>query len=68
MLDDPACGVFDSSSPEGPGHLCFLVAGTPARQLDTLDSNVRRELLLTRLAPLLRRQVLQPVDWHEPDI
>ncbi|KAL2826763.1 putative flavin-containing monoamine oxidase aofH [Aspergillus pseudoustus] len=65
VLDDPACGVFDSSSPGGPGHLCFLVAGAPARQLDTLDSNVRREMLLSRLAPLLGHRVLQPVDWHE---
>ncbi|KAH8432437.1 flavin monoamine oxidase family protein [Aspergillus melleus] len=65
VLDDPACGVFDSSSPGGPGHLCFLVAGTPARQLDTLDSNVRREMLLSRLAPHLGRRVLQPVEWHE---
>lgn len=65
VLDDPACGVFDSSSPGGPGHLCFLVAGTPARQLDELDLNARRELLLSRLAAHLGRQVLRPVDWHE---
>ena len=65
VLDDPACGVFDSSSPGGPGHLCFLVAGTPARQLDTLDSSVRRDLLLSRLIPLLGHRVSQPVDWHE---
>lgn len=65
VLDDPACGVFDSSSPGGPGHLCFLVAGTPARQLDTLDTNVRREMLLSRLVPYLGRRALHPVDWHE---
>ncbi|GAB1190917.1 hypothetical protein APSETT444_000083 [Aspergillus pseudonomiae] len=65
ILDDPACGVFDTSSPGGPGHLCFLVAGTPARQLDMLDSNARRDLLLSRLAPHLGHRVLQPVDWHE---
>lgn len=65
VLDDPACGVFDTSSPGGPGHLCFLVPGTPARQLDTLDSNVRREMLLSRLAPHLGHRVLQPIDWHE---
>ena len=65
VLDDPACGVFDSSSPGGPGHLCFLVAGTPARQLDTLDSSVRRDLLLSRLVPLLGHRVSQPVHWHE---
>ncbi|OGM46810.1 hypothetical protein ABOM_005044 [Aspergillus bombycis] len=65
ILDDPACGVFDTSSPGGPGHLCFLVAGTPARQLDMLDANTRRESLLSRLAPHLGHRVLQPVDWHE---
>lgn len=65
VLDDPACGVFDSSSPGGPGHLCFLVAGTPARQLDTLDTDARRETLLSRLVPHLGHRVLQPVDWHE---
>lgn len=65
MLDDPACGVFDSSSPGGPGHLCFLVAGTPARQLDALDPDARRELLLSRLVPFLGQGVLQPVEWHE---
>jgi monoamine oxidase len=65
VLDDPACGVFDSSPPGGPGHLCFLVAGTAARQLDTLELNVRRELLLSRLAPLLGHRELQPMDWHE---
>ena len=42
VLDDPACGVFDSSSPGGPGHLCFLVAGTPARQLDELATQLRK--------------------------
>lgn len=65
VLNDPACGVFNSSSPGGPGHLCFLVAGTPARQLDALDSSVRHDLLLSRLIPLLRHRVSQPVDWHE---
>ena len=65
VLDDPACGVFDSSSPSGPGHLCFLVPGTPARQLGNLDSRVRRELLLSRLVPHLGHRVSQPVEWYE---
>ncbi|OQE39899.1 hypothetical protein PENCOP_c006G04073 [Penicillium coprophilum] len=65
VLDDPACGVFDCSSPGGPGHLCFLVAGTPARQLDALESDSRRGLLLSRLAQHLGNRVLHPVDWHE---
>ncbi len=65
VLDNPTCGVFDSSPPGGPGHLCFLVAGTPAHQLDKLDSKARRELLLSRLVPHLGRRVLQPAEWHE---
>ncbi|KAJ6783216.1 hypothetical protein PWT90_01256 [Aphanocladium album] len=65
VLDDPAFGVFDTSSPGGPGHLCFLICSTPARQLDKLDSKSRQELLLSRLAPFLGRRVMQPVEWHE---
>ncbi|KAK3177375.1 hypothetical protein K4F52_009844 [Lecanicillium sp. MT-2017a] len=65
VLDRPAFGVFDSSSPGGPGHLCFLVAGTHARDLDILGSVPRRELLLSRLVPHLGRRVLEPLEWHE---
>lgn len=65
VLDDPACGVFDTSPPGGPGHLCFLVTGTPARQLDSLEADDRRDLLLSRLEPYLGHQVLKPADWLE---
>ncbi|KAJ3481576.1 hypothetical protein NLG97_g7788 [Lecanicillium saksenae] len=65
VLDDPSFAVFDTSSPGGPGHLCFLVASTPARQLDKLNSKSRQELLLSRLAPFLGREVMQPTEWHE---
>ncbi|OAL47743.1 amine oxidase [Pyrenochaeta sp. DS3sAY3a] len=65
LLDDPACGVCDTSAPDGPGHLTFLVGGTPTRALDDLDSTTRRELLLSRLALFLGKEVLHPVDWHE---
>lgn len=65
MLDDPAFGVFDSTSPGGPGHLCILVPGSPAHQLDNLSADERREFLLSRLVPHLGRRVLQPVDWHD---
>lgn len=65
VLDDPSFCVFDTTSPGGPGHLCFLVPSSPARQLDALDTQARRELLLSRLVPFLGRQVLHPVDWHE---
>lgn len=65
MLDDPACSVFDSSPPGGPGHLCFLITGVSAHKLDALDANGRRDLLLSRLVPFLGRQVLKPADWLE---
>lgn len=65
VLDDPACCVFDSTSPGGPGHLCFLVTGTPARKFDGLDVNERQDLLLSRLVPYIGQQVLKPVDWHD---
>lgn len=65
VLDDPAFGVFDTSSPGGPGHLCFLVPSTPARRLDALDATARQDLILSRLAPFLGRQVMKPVEWHE---
>ncbi|TQV91188.1 hypothetical protein V2A60_009377 [Cordyceps javanica] len=67
VLDDPSFGVFDTTPPGagGPGHLCFLVASTPARQLDALDAKARQELLLSRLSPFLGRRVMEPADWHE---
>lgn len=65
ILDDPACGVFDSTAPGGPGHLCFLVTGTAAHRLDALDAAARCDLLLSRLVPHLGKRVLQPVDWQE---
>ncbi|RMD42676.1 hypothetical protein DV735_g2420, partial [Chaetothyriales sp. CBS 134920] len=64
----PLCGTFDSSAPgdDAPGHLCLLVPGTSARDLDLVaDANSRRDLLLSRLVPFLGRDVLQPLEWHE---
>ncbi|GJN70024.1 hypothetical protein PLICBS_004076 [Purpureocillium lilacinum] len=65
VLDDPAFGVFDSTSPGGPGHLCILVPGSPAHQLNNLSAGEQRDFLLSRLVPHLGRRVLQPVDWHD---
>lgn len=65
ILDDPPCGISDTSPPNGPGHLCLLVGGTPARDLDALDTNVRREKLLAPLVPYMGREVLEPLGWHE---
>lgn len=58
-------GVFDTSPPRGPGHLCFLVGGHQARILDDLDLQRRRSALLDPLAELLGPDVLQPLGWHE---
>lgn len=65
VLDDPVSGFFDSSPPNGPGHLCLLVGGTPARELDSLDAESRRTRVLGPLVPFMGREVLQPLEWHE---
>lgn len=65
VLDGPAHGVFDSSPPEGPGHLCMLLGGSAARELDGLDEAARREALLRPLVPTLGEAVLRPASWHE---
>lgn len=65
VLDDPACCVFDSTSPGGPGHLCLLVTGTPAHTFDDLDVKERQDLLLSQLVPYIGQQVLEPADWHD---
>ncbi|XCW06896.1 FAD-dependent oxidoreductase [Streptomyces sp. HUAS MG47] len=65
LLDHPGGAVFDTTSPDGPGHLCFLVAGAEARELDRLDSAGRSQALLRRLVPHLGPAVLTPASWHE---
>jgi monoamine oxidase len=64
-LDRPGFAVFDTSPPDGPGHLCFLLGGHDARHLDDLDPAARRALLLDRLVPVLGAGVASPVDWHD---
>ncbi|CAM2889127.1 flavin monoamine oxidase family protein [Skermania piniformis] len=65
LLDEPGAVVFDTSPPNGPGHLCLLVAGPEARTLDSLSSAQRRQQLLGRLAGRLGADVDRPVGWHE---
>jgi monoamine oxidase len=65
MLDDPGCGVFDSSPPGGPGHLCVLVGGLEAEALDRLTSAERKSKILSALADQLDTGILDPVGWHE---
>ncbi len=57
--------MFDTSPPEGPGHLCVLVGGPEARQLDRLDVAGRRDAVLRVLAGHIGPEVLEPVGWHE---
>ncbi|WP_183092457.1 flavin monoamine oxidase family protein [Nocardioides stalactiti] len=64
-LGDPGCAVFDSSPPDGPGHLCFLVGGAEARSLDALTEAERRALLLGAAAAHLGADALEPAGWHE---
>ncbi|MGZ8179955.1 flavin monoamine oxidase family protein [Williamsia sp. SKLECPSW1] len=65
VLDRPGCAVYDTSAPGGPGHLCLLVGGPEARDLDALSPRARRDLLLSRLVGRLGPQVSTPADWHE---
>ncbi|GAA3970230.1 NAD(P)/FAD-dependent oxidoreductase [Gordonia caeni] len=65
ILDEPARAVFDTSPPDGPGHLCTLVAGPAARALDGLDPAERRAALLDPLADRLGAEVARPAGWHE---
>ncbi|WP_248490108.1 FAD-dependent oxidoreductase [Tsukamurella sp. PLM1] len=64
-LDEPACAVFDSSPPDGPGHLTVLVGGAAARRIGDAPAADRRDLMLRRLAAHFGDRVLHPVSWHE---
>lgn len=65
VMDPPARAIFDSSSPDGPGHLVILVGGKTARALDDLDPARRRRILLDDLVPHVGREILEPASWHE---
>ncbi|MEE3852094.1 FAD-dependent oxidoreductase [Gordonia sp. LSe1-13] len=65
MLGRPGAAVFDTTAPDGPGHLCILVAGPAARELDELTTAERRRLLLDPLVDHLGPEVVGPTDWHE---
>ncbi|MBJ8347189.1 NAD(P)/FAD-dependent oxidoreductase [Antrihabitans sp. YC2-6] len=65
VLDKPGRAVFDTTPPDGPGHLCVLVAGPEARSLDSLDGEARREAFLGALVAHVGPEVLAPVSWHE---
>lgn len=65
VLGNPGSAVFDTTPPGGPGHLCVLVAGPEARELDRLDAAGRREAVLAPLVSHLGPAVREPVSWHE---
>lgn len=65
VLDEPGAAVFDTSPPDGPGHLCVLVPGPEARALDELSPAERQERILDRLAPHLGTEITAPASWHE---
>jgi monoamine oxidase len=65
FLGEPGGAVFDTTAPGGPGHLCFLVGGSEARELDLMDEAARKAALLEVLAPHVGPEVLEPVSWHE---
>lgn len=65
VLDNPGRAVFDTSPPDGPGHLCMLIGGPEAHRLDRLDVDTRRRTLLGPLAAHLGDDVLNPAGWHE---
>ncbi|GEM31026.1 putative flavin-containing monoamine oxidase AofH [Nocardia neocaledoniensis NBRC 108232] len=65
LLSEPGTAVFDTSPPEGPGHLCMLVGGREARALDDLDDHARRAAVLGPVAEHLGPGVLAPRGWHE---
>lgn len=65
VLDEPGAAVFDTSPPDGPGHLCVLVGGSEARELDALTPDERQATLLERLVAYLGSRVLNPASWHE---
>ncbi|OBK27825.1 amine oxidase [Mycobacterium asiaticum] len=65
ILDNPGRAVFDTSPPGGPGHLCVLVAGPDARELDAFDEPARRDAILSALSRHIGPEILEPVDWHE---
>ncbi|MCP2288939.1 flavin monoamine oxidase family protein [Nocardia amikacinitolerans] len=64
-LDGPVPASFDISPPTGPGHLCVLIPGRDARELDRLTPGDRRDTVLSALADHLGPAVLNPLSWHE---
>jgi monoamine oxidase len=65
VLGSPGGVVFDTTAPDGPGHLCFLASGADARALDAFDPDERVRAVLAPLAAHVGAEVLHPASWHE---
>ncbi|MGW5780640.1 flavin monoamine oxidase family protein [Streptomyces sp. NPDC003863] len=64
-LDGPVPSAFDVSPPGGRGHLCVLVPGRGARNLDNLTEGTRRATVLAELARSFGELARHPVSFHE---
>ncbi|MFI6866136.1 flavin monoamine oxidase family protein [Nocardia sp. NPDC050406] len=64
-LTEPGMAIFDTSPPAGPGHLCILIAGPEARNLETLSTDARRTKILSALVDHLGAGILETRGWHE---
>ncbi|MFF2777403.1 flavin monoamine oxidase family protein [Streptomyces sp. NPDC058052] len=64
-LDGPVPSAFDVSPPGGRGHLCVLVPGQGARDLDGLSEDVRRSAILAELARHFGELARHPLSFHE---
>ncbi len=57
--------TFDASPPSGPGVMCTLVGGAPARRLDRMGARERRVLVLDHFAALFGARARQPEEYLE---
>ncbi|WP_454174698.1 flavin monoamine oxidase family protein [Gordonia sputi] len=65
LLGDPGCATFDSSPPDGPGHLTILVGGADARRLGALTVDERPSRLFSALERHLGPRVRDFADWRD---
>jgi monoamine oxidase len=65
QLDGLISAAADISPLTGPGHLCALVPGQAARQLDGLDVQARRALILSTLVTHFGERASAPLSFHE---
>lgn len=57
--------TFDTSPPSGPGVMCTLVGGTPARRLDQMSARERRSLVLEHFTTLFGPRARHPERYVE---